>query len=428
VQQLRSGQLATLGIEAPPPSLNYAQTQRWKNQTVATLRQGIAHLLGKHGVAQVQGQAYFEDAHTLRITPTTGDTPPLTLTPDAVVLATGASPIGLPFLPDEAAWLLDSQGLLALETLPDALLVVGAGVIGLEMATLMAQLGVKVSVIEAQPTLLNGWDDTMKPPLCQSLEALGVELHLGATLQHVHPHNDAWVEATWQSAGSSAPSTHRFNKVLVAVGRTPNTQGLGLEAAGIALTPQGTVAVDACFQTSQAHVWAIGDCIAGPQLAHRASKEALHVAEGIATGQAHPADWLAMPSVIYTTPELATVGLTPAQAKAEGLPVAVGKVSWGAMGMAHAQQATTGWVQLVAHAQSDVLLGAQAVGEQASTLIAEIALAIELGATAADVALTVHPHPSRAEGWMEAAEAVHQQAIHVYQPGKRLAAVVAGKA
>jgi dihydrolipoamide dehydrogenase len=420
--------LSTLGIEAPPPSLNYAQTQRWKNQTVTTLRQGIIQLLGKHGVTQLQGQARFVDAHTLHITPTTGDTPPVELTPDEVILATGASPIRLPFLPEQAPWLLDSQGLLELETLPDALLVVGAGVIGLEMATLMAQLGVKVTVIEAQPTLLNGWDDAMKPPLCQSLEALGVELHLGASLHHVQPHNDAWVEATWQTAGSSTPSTHRFNKVLVAVGRAPNTQGLGLEAAGIALTPQGTLAVDACFQTSQPHVWAIGDCIAGPQLAHRASKEALHVAEAIATNQPQPADWLAMPSVIYTTPELATVGLTPAQAKAEGIAVAVGKFSWLASGMAHAQQATTGWVQLVAHAQSDVLLGAQAVGEQASTLIAEIALALELGATAADVALTVHPHPSRSEAWMEAAEAVHQQAIHVYQPGKRLAAVVATNA
>jgi dihydrolipoamide dehydrogenase len=417
VAVLRTGQWANLGLDMPSFSLNYQQTQQWKDGVVSQLRQGIATLLAQHKVAVYQARATFVDPNTLSLAPCHPNTTdlPATLQPDRVLLATGASPVSLTVCPPDAPWVLDAQRALALTTLPNRLVVVGGGVIGLELATMMAELGVNVTLLEAQAQVLPGWEPPIVAPLLQRLKRLGVKLELAACLEHCEPLADGsgGVRVSW--ANATGQHSTEVDKVLVAVGRRPNTQGLGLEAAGIRLSPSGSIAVNACFQTSQPHVLAIGDCIEGPQLAHRASREAVHVAEGIASQRLTPPLWLALPSVVYTHPELAQVGLSPSDAAAQGLPVNVGRFPWAASGMAHAQHDTTGFVQVVSHAHTDALLGAQAVGDGASQVIAEAALAIELGATASDVAFTVHPHPSRAEGLMEAAEAVHRQAIHVYQ-------------
>lgn len=410
--QLSSGQLDELGIALyQPPTLDWSQLQRWKAGLVEQLTGGIAGLLKRHKVTVLAGEAQFEDAATLTVRLNDGSTQ--TLQSDAVVLATGAESVTLPMLPVDGHWVLSSQHLLSLETLPTQAGVVGGGVIGLELGMMLAQLGVKVWIVEAADTLLPGWDPEAVAVVEANLRRLGVTVYTGARMEGAEPSVDGGGQVVVR-LGDNQTQRLSAQAVLVAVGRRAAAQGLNLTAAGVETLTNGTIAVTDTLQTTNPRVFAIGDAVAGPQLAHRASKEALIVADVI-SGLPEHRDWRAMPSVAYTTPEIAQVGATETELKAQGVPVRVGKFPFAANGRALSLQATEGFVKLLAHAETDALLGATLVGHGVGELVGELALALEVGATATDLALTVHAHPTLGEPIMEAAEAVHRHAIHIYQ-------------
>jgi dihydrolipoamide dehydrogenase len=418
VHTLRHGHLGSLGISTSGAvTLDMPRLQQWKQGLINSLANGVAGLLKRPGITVVQGTAHFANEKTLAITPAQGDAVQ-TLTPDAIILATGAQAVAPASVPVDGQWSLFAQQLLELDAVPDTLGIVGAGIIGLELGMMMSALGAKVWIVDSADTLLPGWDRDVVQVLAKSLKALGVEVMLNTHVQAVDVGQHT---VTVRSADAAAQDqTLTCDKLLVAVGRAPATQALHLTAGQVALTGTGgRIAVDSqCRSLTNPKVFAIGDLIDGPQLAHKASKEAQIVA-AVIDGQPQCRDWRALPLVVFTQPEMASVGLTENQATAQGRAVKVGKFPFAANAMAMALNPATphggGFVKWLADPATDRLLGASTIGPHAATLIAEAALALELGATAEDLALTIHGHPTVSEPWQEAAEALHHQAIHLYK-------------
>ena len=396
----------TLGIEVDGLTLNWSQTQRWKDNLISKLTGGIGQLLKANGVTVVMGQARFEDANTLTIETTDGGLQ--TLTADAFIVATGSDTMPLPGLDIDGQWIWDARHALACTERPDKLLIVGAGVIGLEMAVMFAQLGTHTQIVEKTDTLLPGWDRDVVQVLSRTLKRKQVPVLLNTGVD--------WVEKTETGikAGLSNGETVEANHVLVAAGRLPNSAALNLPAAGVQTDERGFILVDNQCRTNVPHIFAIGDVASAPLLAHKASKEGTVAAEVIA-GQPSALDYQAMPAAIFTQPELASVGWTAEKAESLGHKVKIGGFPMGASGRALIEDAPPGClVKLVADADTDRILGVHIAGPHAADMLAEATLAIELGATATDLALTIHAHPTLPESLMEAAEAVHQQAIHVF--------------
>jgi dihydrolipoamide dehydrogenase len=297
--------------------------------------------------------------------------------------------------------------------------VIGGGVIGLEMGTLYAKLGTKVTIIELASEMLPGTDAEIVQALRRSLKKRGIDVFTDTKAKKASMKDNKVVVEFDTPKG---PALLEVDKLLVCVGRKPNSQGLGLEKAGVKLNEKGFITTDQQLRTSVPHIFAIGDVTAPPLLAHKASKEGL-VAAAVIAGSNEILDYRAMPAAIFCDPEIATVGLTEDQAKAQGYEVKIGKFPFAASGRALSMNEPDGFVKMVTDAKTDVVLGVHMIGPDVSELIAEATLAIEMGATAEDISLTVHTHPTLPETMMEAAEAVHGLAIHIFQKEKASSAV-----
>ncbi|SFJ06581.1 dihydrolipoyl dehydrogenase [Albimonas pacifica] len=379
------------GVHVAEPRLEFAESREWMGSVVSRLRSGVGGLMEKSGVKTLQGRARFLDGKTVEVE---GETGARRIRAEQIVIATGARPTELPGLPFGGK-VLDSAGALALPEPPERLAVVGAGYIGLEIGTAFAKLGSAVTVVEAAEAILPAWDERLTRPVRRRLEALGVSLRLGARVTGCDP-----FEGRLEIAAGETTETLEADAILVAAGRTPMTDGLGLEE--LSLRRQGPfIEIDDRCRTSMRGVYAIGDVTPGPMLAHRAMAQGELAAE-VAAGRAAAWDRVAIPAVCFTDPEIAAVGLSPEEARARG-EAQVAEFSLRANGRALTLDAAEGFVRLVARASDRVLLGAQIVGPGASETIPELALAIEAGLRLDDLAATIHAHPTLAEAVQEAA-------------------------
>ncbi len=401
-----NGTLAKFGVIAEKVSLDLARMQAEKDTAVKELTGGIEYLFKKNKVDWLKGRAAFQDAHTVRV----GDA---AVTAKNVVIATGSSVTPLPGVEvDNAAGrIVDSTGALALPEVPEHLVVIGGGVIGLELGSVWRRLGAKVTVVEFLGQLLPGMDGEVRKEAGKVFAKQGMELRLSTKVTGATA-TGAGVTLTLEPAAGGASETLEASHVLVSIGRRPNTDGLGLEAIGLAPNKRGQIETDPQFRTAVDGVWAIGDVIPGPMLAHKAEDEGIAVAENIA-GQTGIVNHAVIPSVVYTMPEIAGVGLTEEQAKEAGKPIKVGKFPMAGNSRAKTNRDTTGFVKVIADAETDRVLGVWIIASVAGTMIAEAALAMEFGATSEDIAYTSHAHPTHPEALKEAAMAVQGKPIHI---------------
>ncbi|HEC2158398.1 dihydrolipoyl dehydrogenase [Staphylococcus delphini] len=393
-----------LGITAENVSLDFDKVQSFKGSVVSKLTGGVESLLKGNKVEIVRGEAYFVDEHSLRVM---DDKSAQTYNFKNAIVATGSRPIQIPNF-EFGGRILDSTGALNLQEVPKKLVVVGGGYIGSELGTAYANFGTEVTILEGAKEILGGFEKQMVAPVKKEMKAKGMIIETEALAKSAEE-TDNGVKVTYEVKGEE--KTIEADYVLVTVGRRPNTDELGLEEVGVKLTDRGLVEVDKQSRTSVDSIYAIGDIVPGLPLAHKASYEAKIAAEAIA-GQNSEVDYIGMPAVCFTEPELAQVGYTEAQAKEEGLDIKASKFPYQANGRALSLNDTNGFVKLVTLKEDDTLIGAQVVGTNASDVIAELGLAIEAGMNAEDIALTVHAHPTLGEMSMEAAEKALGLPIH----------------
>ncbi len=393
------------GLSFGKPKIDVDKLRGWKQSVVDRLCGGIKTLASKRSVNVLRGRAHFEDGRTVRVTGEHG----ARIKFKHAIIATGSTPRRLPEKIMPAECCMNSTGALALEEVPKSLLVVGGGYIGVELGQVYASLGSAVTVIEMLDRILIGPDEDLARPLVAKLKKQFAQILTSARLERAEKKGKQ-VEVTFTHKDKQ--QTAKFDRVLVSVGRDPNTHDLGLENTKVQLDERGFIQVDAARKTADKRIYAIGDVTGDPMLAHKASHEGIVAAEAIA-GEAAAFDPRAIPAVVYTSPELAWCGLTEAQAKEQGREIKVGKFPWGASGRAIAMGHPEGLTKVIADAQTQRVLGVGICGAHAGDLIAEAALALEMGAEVEDLALTIHPHPATSETIMEAAENVLGRAIHV---------------
>jgi dihydrolipoamide dehydrogenase len=328
-----------------------------------------------------------------------------------IVIATGSAPVELPFLKFDGETVVSSDHALAFAQAPGKLVVVGGGAIGLELGSVWARLGSDVTVVEFLPKIVAAYDDDIVRNFTRSLQKQGLKIEVGAKVTAFQPGTRNSEPGTLRAERDGKTVEFPADKILVAVGRRPYTNGLGLESIGIALDEKKRVKVDDHLRTNLPGVWAIGDVVAGPMLAHKAEEDGIAVAEWIA-GKAGRVNWELVPAIVYTDPEVAAVGLGEDGAKAQGLAVKVGRFNFAANGRAIASDAEEGYVKIVADAKTDRILGAQILGRGASELISEIVTHMEYGGSAEDLGRTIHAHPTLSEAVKEAGLAVSKSAIH----------------
>ncbi len=403
--------MADHGIEFGKPSIDVERLRGWKDGVVGRLTKGLAGLASSRKVRVVQGAGRFLSPNHLAVEGEAGGT---VVAFEQCIVAAGSQPFMLPGLPDDPR-IIDSTGALALDGLPDRLLVVGGGIIGLEMACVYEALGVAVSVVELLPGLMPGCDRDLVRPLQKRIAARYENIWLETRVSSMEAVDDG-IRVTFE--GDKAPEPQTFGKVLVAVGRTPNGDRLDADKAGIVVDERGFIPVDRQMRTNVPHIFAIGDIVGQPMLAHKASNEAKVAAE-VAAGEKRAFDARVIPSVAYTDPEVAWVGLTETEARERGIDYKVGKFPWAASGRSLALGRDEGFTKLVFDPESHRLLGAGIVGTSAGDLIGEAALAIEMGADAADIGLTIHPHPTLTETLAMAAEAFEGTLTELYIPRKK---------
>lgn len=393
-----------MGVIAEKVALNFDKVQEFKNGVVNKLTGGVAGLLKGNKVEVVKGEAYFVDENNLKVMTEKASQ---TYTFKNAIIATGSRPIEIPnFKFGERV--IDSSGALALKDVPKKLVVVGGGYIGSELGTAFANFGSEVTILEGAKDILGGFEKQMTQIVKKGLKAKGVDIVTEAMAKSAEE-TDNGVKVTYEAGGETKEIEADY--VLVTVGRRPNTDELGLEELGLKMSDRGLVEVDDQNRTSVENIFAIGDIVAGPPLAHKASYEAKVAAEAI-SGEKSAVDYLGIPAVCFTEPELATVGHTEASAKEEGLEVKASKFPFAANGRALALNETNGFVKLVTLKENGLLVGAQVAGANASDVIAELGLAIESGMTAEDISLTIHAHPTLGEISMEAAEVALGTPVH----------------
>ncbi|HZU36508.1 MAG TPA: dihydrolipoyl dehydrogenase [Gemmataceae bacterium] len=398
--------LSTHGITVGDVGLDLGRMMERKARIVKGLTDGIAYLFKKHGIAFIHGSAQL--AGKGRVVVKGSNKADKTLQADAIILATGSEPASLPALPFDGTNIVSSTEALSFDKVPSHLLVVGGGYIGLEMGSVWARLGAKVTVVEFLPRIVPLMDAEIAAGLQRALTKQGLKIQTDTRVVSAATQAGR-VMVTAQAQGESV---HQADKVLVAVGRRPCTAGLGLEEIGVQVeTKTGRVPVNATFQTNVPGIYAIGDLIAGPMLAHKAEDEGIAVAEFLAGKKGH-VNYATIPSVIYTWPEVASVGLTEEQVKETGRDYRVGKFPFSANGRARCLDETEGMVKILADAKSDRILGVHIFGPRASDMIAEAVVAMEYAASAEDIARTCHAHPTLTEAVREAALAVDGRAIH----------------
>ncbi len=396
---------AERGIVTAPPKVDLDKLRQFKNDVVKKMVGGIAFLEKGNGVEVVKGTATFVGPKAIEVA---GDGERTRIEAQAFIVATGARPIQLPGFELDGKDVWSAKEAVDLPSLPERLVVIGGGIIGLELGTVYAKLGSRVTVVEALPTILSGVDPEAVRIVQKGLRQRDVVIHVNAKAKGIERQGKALAVKIEVEGKEQAIDC---DKVLVAVGFRPNSEGLGLDSVGVKTSPKGFVEVDERFQTSAPGIFAIGDLIGPPLLAHKASKEGEIAAEVIA-GKKSARDWAALPSAIFTDPEVATTGLTEEEARKAGYDPIVGKFAFGALGRAVAIAHVEGFVKVVGDRESRLLLGATIVGPEASDLIAEPTLALEMGAYLEDVALTIHAHPTLPEAVMEACKAALGEAIH----------------
>lgn len=395
---------ANWGVSFGDPKIDVTKLRGWKQTVVDRLCGGVKTLAGKRNVRVIQGRARFEDSKTVRIEG--GEVARVKF--KNAIIATGSRPKRLPasVIPPELCW--DSTDALNLSEIPGSLLVIGGGYIGLELGQVYAAIGSKVTVVEALDRILPGADEDLVRVLEARLRKQFDAIHVGAKLESVKQTGKG-IEVSFTKGGEK----HKLvvDRVLASVGRQPNTDNLGLENTKVTVNERGFIAIDAECRTTDRRIFAIGDVAGDPMLAHKASREGIVAAEVIA-GHHSQFDVRAIPAVVYTAPELAWCGMTEAEARAKGLNLKIGKFPWGASGRAIAIGRPEGTTKIITNADTRQILGVGIVGDNAGDLISECVLAMEMGATAEDLAMTIHPHPATSETIMEAAESVIGSAIH----------------
>ena len=406
------------GVEFGKPTITLDKLRQYKEKVVNQLTKGLAGMAKQRKVRNVQGVGKFVSANELEITAADGSTQLLRF--QKCIIAAGSQAVKLPNFPWDDKRVMDSTDALELAEVPGSLLVVGGGIIGLEMATVYGALGSKVTVVEFMDQLMPGADKDLVKPLADRLKKQGIEVHLKTKASGVTA-DAKGITVTFEAAEEGqAPALAQgtFDRVLVAVGRSPNGKKIDAEKAGVQVTDRGFIPVDRQMRTNVPHIFAIGDIVGNPMLAHKATHEGKLAAE-VAAG--HKKEWVArvIPSVAYTNPEIAWVGVTETEAKAKGLKVGVAKFPWAASGRAIGIGRTEGFTKLIFDEDSHRIIGGAIVGVHAGDLLAEIGLAIEMGAEAEDIGHTIHAHPTLSESVAMASEIYDGTITDLYLPKKK---------
>ncbi len=402
------------GLDFPEPNIDLDQLRAWKDKVVQDMTKGTGTLAKHRQIRYVQGRAKFLNGTKIDVELVGGEKE--TMTFGHAILATGSRPIAIPSLSLDSPLVMDSTGALALEDIPGSLLVIGGGYIGLELGSVYAALGSKVTVVEMTPTLLPGADRDLVRILSKQLAQHISEIWLETKVVEMKE-VEGGISVRFEGKDNTDPECV-FDRVLVSIGRRPNSENLGLENTRVEIDQRGFVQIDETGRTTEPTIYAIGDVVGGAMLAHKASHEGRVAAEAIA-GHKVAFDPQAIPAVVFTDPELAWAGLTETEAKEQGREVEVARFPWGASGRAKTLGRDDGLTKLVLDSKTERILGVGIVGPGAGELIAEGTLAIEMAALASDVKLTIHPHPTLSETVMESAEVFFGQSTHVYRPKRK---------
>ncbi|MEA3288026.1 MAG: dihydrolipoyl dehydrogenase [Candidatus Marinimicrobia bacterium] len=406
-----SAEVQSFGLTFPEPKWDLEAVKEWKNKrVVGRLTKGIAALAKARKVQVLTGSGVFTTSNTIKVTQVEGSTE---VTFDDAIIAVGSHPTRIPGFPDDPR-IMDSTSALDLDGIPEKLMIVGGGYIGLEMGTIYSAMGSDVTVVEFMPNLLPGADADVVKPLLQRLKKDFKSILTGTKVNGVVAHAD-YLAVTIE--GADGIQTMEVDKILIAVGRKPNTHGNGFETIGLKIDERGFIKVNEKRQTNVAHIYAIGDITGDPMLAHKATHEGKVAAEVIC-GEPAAFDVSAIPAVIFTDPEIAWAGLTETQAKEQGVAYDKGVFPWSASGRALALGRTEGFSKALFDKESGKLIGMSIVGTNAGDLIAEAVLAMEMGADAEDIALIIHPHPSLSESVGNAAEIVTGSITDLFAPKK----------
>lgn len=395
--------LSEIGVEYNPPNISLDKLRHWSESLVATLAKGLGSLATQRKIQVLTGEGKFIDSYRLRVNEST------VVNFKQSIVAVGSSAIKLQSIPEDER-IMDSTGALQLKDIPKRLLVIGSGVIGLELASVYQQLGSEVTLVELHGQILPGCDNDLLSPLIKKINNKFTDIFTKTEVKNVELKKD---EIVVTLRTEERDFTASFDRILVAVGRRPNSDKIGLERTGVKLDQKGFIIVDKHQQTNVPHIFAIGDVVAGPMLAHKASYEGKLAAE-VAAGKKLSNDAKVIPSVVYTNPEIAWVGLTETVAKEQGLLYDKVTFPWSASGRAHAMREKDGFTKVLVDPKSRRILGVGIVGSHAGDLIAEATLAIEMGAEPGDVALTIHPHPTLSETIAFAAEAYEGVLTELY--------------
>jgi len=403
-------EMAACGIRFGKPDIDISALRDWKNKVVGRLTGGLEGLAKQRKVNVVRGTGAFLSAHHLEVTD--GEAKQV-IAFEKCIIAAGSESVQIPGWPEDPR-IIDSTGALELEILPERMLVVGGGIIGLEMATVYAALGVEVSVVELMDQLMPGCDKDLLRPLVKRIKSLYGKI-MTSTKVVTMAASEQGIEVSFE--GKNAPDSDTYGLVLVAVGRAPNGGKIAADKAGVAVDERGFINVDKQMRTNVEHIFAIGDIVGQPMLAHKATHEAKVAAE-VAAGQKRAFDARVIPSVAYTDPEVAWVGLTETEARAQGVAFETGKFPWAASGRSLSLNRDEGLTKILFDPETHRVIGAGIVGPNAGDLIAEVVLAIEMGCDAEDIGLTVHPHPTLSETVAMAAEAFDGTLTDLYIPKK----------
>jgi dihydrolipoamide dehydrogenase len=394
-----------MGIKAEKVTLDFSKVQEFKAGVVKKLTGGVEGLLKGNKIDIVRGEAYFVDSNTIRVM---DENSAQTYTFKNAIIATGSRPIEIPAF-KYSKRVLDSTGALNLQELPESIVVIGGGYIGTELGGAYASFGTKVTILEGADEILNGFEKQMSALVKRNLKKKGAEIITKALAKGVEE-TDIGVTVSYEANGEEKKVEADY--VFVMVGRKPNTDELGLEQVGIEMSDRGVIKIDKQCRTNVSNIYAIGDIVEGPPLAHKASYEGKIAAEAIA-GHPSEIDYLAIPAVVFSDPELASVGYSEKEAKDAGIDIIASKFPFAANGRALSLNQTDGFLKLITRKEDDIVIGAQIAGPNASDMIAELGLAIEAGMTAEDLAMTIHAHPTLGEITMEAAEVALGNPIHI---------------
>jgi dihydrolipoamide dehydrogenase len=399
-----------LGIDIPAPVLNLPQMMNHKTDVVASNVGGVDYLFKKNKITVFRGTGSIPASGKVVVTPQTGAATEIAT--KNIVIASGSVSANLPGIEIDEQTVVTSTGALSLDKVPQRLVVIGAGVIGLELGSVWSRLGAKVTVVEYLDRILPGMDSEVARQFQRMLQKQDVEFKLSSKVSGIDKQADGSLKLRVEPAKGGDVEIIDADVALVAIGRKPFTEGLGLEAVGVALDERGRVRIDGHYKTSVDGIYAIGDVVAGPMLAHKAEDEGIAVAE-ILSGQAGHVNYAAIPGVVYTNPEIASVGKTEDELKADGVNYKIGKFPFTANGRAKAMGATAGFVKILADVETDRVLGAHIVGKNAGEMIHEIVTLMEFSGAAEDLARTTHAHPTLSEAVREAALALGDGAIHI---------------